>query len=372
MKKPTLKDLVLYFLKLGSIGFGGSIVLAHAMHKDLVQEKHWIDEKEYLRGLTLSQLAPGPLSAQLAIYIGYVTDGVWGATLSGIAFIFPSFLLVVLLSIIYLQFGALTLIQAALYGIGASVIGIIASSAYSLTTRTMKPEILLWIIFVIALVLFGFLRQTSVVIFILAGVITMLVYTHEKLPRPPKLFGIAGISVSLSFVGPLAKLFSFFLQAGTFAFGGGLAIVPFLQTGVVEQYHWLTQKQFIDAIAVAMITPGPVVIAATFIGYLVAGISGAIISTIAIFLPVYLIVILLTPLFIKHAENPQLIAFIEGVIAAAMGAIAGSIITLGEKSIIDPQTLCIAIAAFLFAHFLKIPSVILVICAGILGLLLYH
>lgn len=373
MKKPSITDLILYFLKLGTIGFGGSIVLADMMHKDLVLKRQWISEKEYLRGLSLSQLSPGPLSAKLAIYFGYITEGIWGATASGIVFVLPSFLLVIVLSIIYLQFGALSQIQAALYGIGAAVIGIIAASAYSLTTRTMKPKILLWSIFILTVILFGFLRQTSVVIFILAGVLTMLFYTKGEPNVPPRVSGAIGFfTPGIVLLQPFTELFSFFLQAGTFAFGGGLAIIPLLQTGVVGQYHWLTDKQFIDAIAIAMITPGPVVIASTFIGYVVAGLPGAVVATIAIFLPVYLIVILLTPLFIKHAENTQLVAFIEGVIAAAMGAIAGSIITLGEKSITDPWTLALAITAFLFSHFLKVPSIILVLCAGILGILLYH
>lgn len=371
MTKPSYKALTLYFLTLGATGFGGSIALAHAMHKDLVERKKWITDEEYARGLALSQLAPGPLSAQLAIYIGYITKGIRGATLTGISFVLPSFILVVLFSMVYLRFGSITHVQAALYGIGASVVGIITSSSYSLTRRVMKPKKLLWIIFFTAFILGAFFNQTSIFIFIFAGIATALIYTREKI-SPPKKVQLIAFSLAAPFginLSPLEKLFSFFLQAGTFAFGGGLAILPFLHSGI-EQNHWVTQKQFIDAIAVAMITPGPVVIAASFIGYLVAGLPGAIVSTIAIFLPVYLIVILLTPLFIKHAENSVLIAFVEGVSAAAMGAIAGSVILLGEKSVVDVQTLIICFAAFVFSRFYKTPSIIIIIIAAVLGIFL--
>ncbi len=367
--------LASYFLMLGTTGFGGSVALAHAMHKNLVDDKNWISDTEYVRGLTLSQLAPGPLSAQLAIYIGYITQGILGATVAGISFVLPSFLLVLLFSIIYLQVGNIEPVQEALYGIGAAVIGIIAASAISLTRRTIKPKRLLWGIFLIAFILGAFLNLASIFIFITAGIITMVAYTKEKLSPPPKDLLSIGILLPPSIlpsITTLGMLFAFFIQAGTFAFGGGLAILPFLQDVVVDQNHWLTNKQFIDAIAVAMVTPGPVVIAATFIGYIVAGPIGAIISTIAIFLPVYLIVILLTPLFIKHADNSQLIAFIEGVTAAAMGTIAGSIIVLGEKSIIDLPTLLLCLGAFIFSYLYKIPSVIIVIIAALIGIFLHH
>lgn len=374
---PSLKDLIFYFIKLGSIGFGGSIALANSMHNDLVKKEHWINEKEYLRGLTLSQLAPGPLSAQLAIYIGFVARGILGATIAGIAFILPSFILVIVISIFYLRYGTIPAIQTSLYGIGASVVGIIAISSYELTSKTMKRKFLLWIIFIITFILTAFFRQTSAFIFIFAGLITMLIYKHEKIEFPTKMLNVVLNPFSINIpalltLPPVAKLFIFFIQAGALAFGGGLAIVPFLHSGVVSQNHWLTNKQFIDAVAVAMVTPGPVVIAATFIGYLVAQIPGAVVATVAIFLPVYLIVILLAPIFEKHSENHNMISFIEGVTAAAMGAIAGSIILLGTETINDFTKSAIAISSFIFIKFFRIPTVIVIICAGILGVLLYR
>lgn len=367
----SLKHLIFYFLKLGTIGFGGSIALAHYMHTDLVEKRKWISESEYKQGLTLSQLAPGPLSPQLAIYIGYIKKGILGATAAGIAFILPSFLMVLGISVAYIRFGNLSWMQHALYGIGAAVIGIIIASAYTLTKKTMKKKLLLWLIYVGLFILVAAFKQTNVIFFILSGFLTMFFYTNKKINFSAVVSGGGHKSLllmlPLASLGVLGKLFIFFLEAGSLAFGGGLAIIPFLQSGVVHQNHWLTNRQFTDAVAVAMITPGPVVITSAFIGYLVAQVPGAIVATIAIFLPIYLIVIIFTPFFNKHAKHPHMVAFVEGVTAAAMGAIAGSIILLGQTSISDIFTMLIALMALISLTKFKIPGVIIIIFAGILG-----
>ena len=377
LKKYSLLRLILYFLTLGTIGFGGSIALAQAMQSELVEKRRWLSEEEFLRGLTLSQLAPGPLAAQLAIYIGFVKGRILGATAAGIAFVFPSFLMVLIISMLYMHYGDLPLIQASLYGIGASVVGIIAASGYTLTQRTMKKKILLWLIYGLVFTVTVISNSTSIFLFIGAGLLTMFVYTKEKLSKAqlpvitPFTFHFASFSTTFLSSLPI-KLFSYFFIAGSIAFGGGLAIVPFLQHGVVSQYHWLTHKQFVDAISVAMITPGPVVITSTFIGYIAGNISGAIIATIAIFLPVYLIVIFLTPLFNRHAENPRMIAFVEGVIAAAMASIAGSVILLGMQSVKDISTAIIALSSAIAMKFFKVPGIILVIAGTVIGIILHH
>lgn len=375
MKNYSLKNLTLYFLTLGFIGFGGSIALAHTMQEDLVKKRKWITQEEFTHGLTLSQLAPGPLATQLAMYIGFTMFKTLGATLAGIAFVLPSFLMVLAISVVYSHFGNLSFLQSALYGIGAAVIGIIASSGYSLTKQNMKRKVLLWIIFSFVFLFTLITHATNVVIFIIAGMLPLLVYHKEKV-RLPKLWGFAITSPSAALniitAFPLVKIFLFFLVAGSIAFGGGLAIVPFLQNGVVSQYHWLTNKQFVDAIAVAMITPGPVVIAATFIGYFAGNIPGALLATIAIFLPIYLIVIFLTPIFQRHAANAQVAAFIEGVLAAAMASIAASVILLGIDTIKDLPTILIAAISFALVRFFKLPSVVIILLAGEMGILLQH
>lgn len=376
----SLKRLVWYFLKLGTIGFGGSVALAHAMQTDLVEKDAWLSETQFLQGLTLSQLAPGPLAAQLAIYIGFVKARILGATLAGLAFVLPSFLIVLGLALLYQHFGQISFITAALYGIGAGVIGIIASSGYALTKRTMKKKALLWVLYAIMFAATVLTRSTNVLLFIGAGIVTMIVYTKEKLTLPKKPSSFAMLPFALPsfpilatlFQTNLVKIFVFFFLAGSIAFGGGLAIVPYLQNGVIAQFHWLTNKQFVDAVAVAMITPGPVVIAATFIGYFAGNIPGAILATLAIFLPVYLIVIFLTPIFHKHAQNPHMVAFVEGVLAAAMASIAGSIILLGMDSIVDIPTFFLALAAFIATKFFKVPSVVVVIAAAVIGILVHR
>ena len=361
-------NLILYFLKLGTVGFGGSIALAEYMRHDLVEKKRWITNEDYLHGLALSQLAPGPLSAQLAIYIGFIKHKIIGATLCGLAFVLPSFVIVVLLSMVYVTFGNLSWIQKALYGVNAAIIGIILFSCYRLT-RTTVHTLLQWVIMICMFGIVIITKQENILLFILAGLITLILSSPPKFLSSNKLFGISipllfGGLLTLASMNKLTTLFFFFLQAGALAFGGGFAIIPFLLNGVVHQYHWLTNKEFVDAVAIAMVTPGPVVITAAFIGYLIGGFLGAGIATIAIFLPIYLIVILLTPLFIKYSKHPQMAAFIHGVTAAAMGAIAGSIVILGEQSITDVFTAILALCSLLAISKGKVPGVIIILLAG--------
>ncbi|HEY6184999.1 MAG TPA: chromate efflux transporter [Terriglobales bacterium] len=278
-----LRDLLVYFLRLGTFGFGGSIALAAYMQKDLVEERRWVSKSDYLEGLAFAQLSPGPLAAQLAMYIGWLRAGAMGTTLVGIAFILPSFLMALALAAVYLHFGSLPCIQAMFYGIGAAVIAIIARSAIKLVRTTVGKDWLLWTIFAALAVTTAWTQSEIVWLFILCGLVAMLIKAPPALPgrSAPMLF-IGGLSPFLSGIHGVAStatvgiLFLFFLKAGAFVFGSGLAIVPFLYGGVVAKFHWLSERQFVDAVAVAMITPGPVVITSAFIGYLVAGAVGAV------------------------------------------------------------------------------------------------
>ena len=346
---------LLYFLYLGALGFGGPIALAGYMQRDLVERRRWTSEEDYRVGLALAQLAPGPLAAQLAIYLGYVRGGIFGATLVGVAFILPSFLMVVALGILYLQYGGLWWMRALFYGIGAAVIGIIVRAAYKLTTLTIKRDVLLWIIFGVLGVTTAWTEEEIVWLFLLSGVAALLVRAPPE--RLLRLARHKGIHLSLlpwisltQGLGPAAtpntlwQILWFFTKAGAFVFGSGLAIVPFLYGGVVQHYAWLDDRQFLDAVAVAMITPGPVVITVGFIGYLVGGLMGATLAAIGVFMPVYLFVIIPSPWFKRHGANPQVKAFVEGVTAAATGAIAGACVVLGRRAIFHIPTLLIAIA----------------------------
>ena len=369
----SLSRMVLYFLWLGTVGFGGPIALAGYMQRDLVDERKWFTNDEYLEGLALAQLAPGPLAAQLAMYLGFVRAGWLGATLVAFAFIGPSFLMVVLLALAYVRYGGLTWMQAVFYGIGAAVISIIARSAWKLMKSTLKNDLLLWGIFLALAISTATTQREIVWLFIAGGVVALVVKSYQRRlgPRPVAAMLFATATAHPSF-GKFGEVLGYFAKAGLFVFGSGLAIVPFLHGGVVLEHHWLTERQFLDAVAVAMITPGPVVITVSFIGFLMAGIAGAIAAGLGVFLPVYAVVVLVAPYYRRFAKNPQLHAFVRGVTAAATGAIAGAVFVLARGAIRDVTTGVIAAATLLLLLCWKIPEPLLVAAAGIAGLALYH
>ncbi|HET8796269.1 MAG TPA: chromate efflux transporter [Thermoanaerobaculia bacterium] len=339
--RPSLAALAAYFLRLGALGFGGPIALAGAMQRDLVEERGWVSRDDYLRGLTLAQLAPGPLAAQLAIYIGWVHAGVAGATLIAAAFVLPSFLMVIALSVAYVRLGGLPWMQTAFYGVGAAVIAVILRSAIKLVRMTVGRDVWLWIVFLVNAAVTAVAEAEIVPLILGCGVATLLVRR-----------GRAGGGVALAIVPPIAlaapaaaaapgTLFWFFLKAGAFVFGSGLAIVPFLYGGVVREHAWLSDQQFLDAVAVAMITPGPVVITVAFIGYLVDGLAGAGLAALGVFLPCYLFVVLPAPYYARFADDPRVRAFVDGVSVAATGAIAGAVVVLARRALVDLPSLAI-------------------------------
>jgi chromate transporter len=376
--EPKLRDFLLYFLRLGTLGFGGPIALSGYMHNDLVEGKRWVSDEDYVEGLAFSQLSPGPLAAQLAMYLGWIRAGALGATLVGVAFILPSFLMVLALAGLYVHYGQLLWIQGVFYGIGAAVIAIIARSAYKLVRSTLKKDWLLWGLFAVLAITTAWTESEIIWLFLLCGFVAMLVKAPPRWrTAPPTLRSVAFPAWLLTGVygvaapGTVSALFLFFLKAGAFVFGSGLAIVPFLYGGVVGHYHWLTEKQFVDAVAVAMIMPGPVVITAGFIGYLVAGPLGATLAALAVFAPPYLLVVAGAPYYRRFAQNRQVKAFVAGVTAAAVGAIAGAAFILGRRSLVDAPTVCIAAVTFGLLLAKKIPEPILILAAGAAGVLLF-
>jgi len=370
----SLKDLIIYFLKLGTWGFGGPVALVGYMHRDLVSNKKWISEDDYKEGLALSQLAPGPLAAQLSIYLGFVHYRLLGATLVGIAFVLPSFFMVLAIGYAYVSYGGLPWMQAVFYGVGAAVIGIIAMSSYKLTLKSIGNDKLLWVIF-IALAVITFITEEEILwVILLAGVAVWF----AKAPPRWMASGANGIFpimfLQLQPIATESKLWEiawFFTKAGAFVFGSGLAIVPFLYGGVVKEYEWLNEQQFLDAVAVAMITPGPVVITVGFIGYLVAGVPGACVAALATFLPCYLFTVIPAPYFKKYGKNPAIKAFVDGVTAAAIGAIAGAVLVLGKRTLTDLPTVLIALTtiAILF-KFKKLQEPLIIAVAALIGITL--
>ncbi len=378
--RATLREFVIYFLKLGTLGFGGPIALAGYMQRDLVDERGWIAPDDYKQGLALAQLAPGPLAAQLAIYLGWVRGRVLGATLVGIAFVAPSFLMVLALSALYLKFGGLAWMQALFYGIGAAVIAIIAWSAARLARTTLGRDRLLWGLFAVSLIVTAWTAREIIWLFVVSGLIPLFARARVRPSMPSKVLVVApwpgwltsGLTGAAS-VGVLWKVFAYFAAAGLFVFGSGLAIVPFLHGGVVEQFHWLTERQFLDAVAVSMITPGPVVITVAFIGYLVAGPLGATVAAIGVFAPVYFVTVLAAPHFRRFAESARIKAFVDGVTAAATGAIAGAVIVLGRRALVDvPTVLICAVTLGVIMTMKRMPEPALIAASGVVGLLLKH
>ncbi|WP_198018000.1 chromate transporter [Burkholderia sp. WSM2230] len=375
----TLGQMILYMLRLGTLGFGGPVALVGYMRRDLVERRGWISEADYKEGLALAQMMPGPLAAQLGIYLGYVHYRVVGATLAGIAFVLPSFLMVVALGWAYTRFGGLSWMQAVFYGVGAAVVGIIAMSAYKLTTKTIGSNRLLWAIYLTLAVATVVTESEIAWLFIAGGLLNWFWRAPPKwlskggvnalaVTQAPAISGaLSGFDLPL-----LGQIGLFFAKAGAFVFGSGLAIVPFLYGGVVTEHHWLNDKQFVDAVAVAMITPGPVVITVGFIGYLVAGFSGACVAALGTFLPCYLFTVLPAPYFKKYGKLPAVKAFVDGITAAAVGAITGSVIVIARRSIVDWPTIVLALVTVLLLwRFKKLQEPVIVVAAALLGLVVY-
>jgi chromate transporter len=369
----TLRQLVAYFLKLGTIGFGGPVALVGYMHRDLVEKRQWIKEDDYKEGLALAQLAPGPLAAQLSIYLGYVHYRILGATLVGLAFVLPSFLMVLGIGYAYVKAGGLPWMQAVFYGIGAAVIGIITISSYKLSKKSLGKNWLLWGIAVV-LAIATFITEKEVLWLILAGGVITWLYSASGRSRTKALFiapVLLQITTGITLNEKLSQIGWFFFKAGAFVFGSGLAIVPFLYGGVVREYQWLNDHQFLDAVAVAMITPGPVVITVGFIGYLVAGFPGACMAAFATFLPCYLFTVLPAPYFKKYGKHPSIKAFVDGVTAAAVGAIIGAVLVLAKRQITDITSAIIALVTIVvLLKFKKVQEPVIIVTAALLGLLL--
>jgi chromate transporter len=382
VKRPSSRELLQFFLWLGATGFGGPIALVGYMEREFVERRGWVTRQELKDGLAFSQLAPGPLAAQLAIYLGWLCRGARGATVVGVAFVAPSFLMVIVLAALYLRLGGMPWLQGAFYGIGAAVIAIIARSAVKLARTTLGRDRLMWVLFAVSAVVTAWTESEIVWVFALCGVVSVVAKTSSRVPGQR----VASIGVAigeihfpdwlvggLHGVAPVAMLgtlFVYFASAGLFVFGSGLAIVPFLHGGVVQQHHWLTERQFLDAVAVALITPGPVVITVAFIGYLVAGALGATAAAAGVFAPVYVLTLLLAPHYERLKADQRVRAFVDGVTAAATGAIAGAAFVLGRRAVIDFTTAAIAIGTLvLLFRARKIPEPLLIAAAGVAGVL---
>lgn len=367
-----------YFLWLGTFGFGGTITLCGYMQRDLVDRRQWVSKKDFVEGFALAQMCPGPLAAKLAMYIGWLRGGTLGALWVGIAFIIPSFILVIFISVLYIRWGSLPWMYGAFYGVGASVIALFVKSGVNLVKITVNQDKLLFVICMLNAVVAILQTVQLVWVFILSGIIVLFL----KNPPPwfPKFKKFSFMVVPLWFMtglygtaskSTLLKIFLYFSWTGTFVFGSGLAIIPFLHEGIVNEYQWLNERQFLDAVAVSMITPGPLIITVAFIGYLVAGFFGGVLAAIGAFFPCYLFVVILAPYYQRVTKNPSVKIFVSGITSAAAGAILGEIFILGKQALIDLPTLAIFAVTFILVFVAKkIPEPVWIIMAGIAGVLI--
>lgn len=380
----SLGELVAYFIRLGTLGFGGPVALVGNMHRDLVERRQWITETEYKEGLTLAQLMPGPLAAQLAIYLGYVHHSFVGATFVGVAFVLPSFLIVLAISWAYVVYGGLPWMQSAFYGVGPAVIAIITISAYKLARKTIGSEKLLAMICCLSFLVTIIFESEWVLLFLLAGLVSWFIKAPPRRPQGNATLLLAAAPLATAPAIPaistnlLWQITWFFTKAGAFVFGSGLAIIPFLYSGVVKDYGWLNDQQFLDAVAVAMITPGPVVITVAFIGFLVAGLSGAVLAALATFLPCFFFTVVPAPYFKRYGKRPSIVAFVDGVTAAAVGAIAGAVMVLARRMLFVadwtpdlPKFAMLTTTLVVLLKFKKLPEPVVVLAAALAGLVLF-
>lgn len=375
-QRSQLAELARYFLRLGFLGFGGPVALVGQMERELVDGKKWLTKAEMKEAIAICQSLPGPLAIQVGIYVSWLRGGFWGAWVGGWCFILPNFVIVASLGALYVYLGDLQPVTAIFYGVSPAVIALILHSCCRLAKLGME-DWLQWAIAAICLAVTVILQAEVALLFIGAGIVGILYYGKPFNRSPAILPGIAIVPAAAGPLAPVAsgstlsKLLLFFLKAGSLTFGSGLVIVPFLEQGLVQQYGWLDERQFLIAVAIGMISPGPVVITATFVGYLVAGFWGSVVSTIGIFLPSFLLVLIVAPLLARHRGNPNVQGFVKGAYAAAIGTILGACILLGKIAIGDWLTALIGMISLAILFRWKVSNPLLIAATAVVGLIAY-
>ena len=373
--RGRIGEVVPYFLRLGLLGFGGPVALVGQMERELVGERGWLTKEQMREAIAICQSLPGPLAIQVGVYVSYLRAGFWGAWAGGWAFILPNFVIVAALGALYVYFGDLKPVTAIFYGVSPAVIALILHSCYRLAKLGMEDRVQ-WLIATVCFAVTVALQAEVALLFIGAGTIGILYYGNIVRRPPAALLQIAPLPV-LAQVSPvattstLAKLLWFFLKAGSLTFGSGLVIVPFLEQGLVRQYGWLDERQFLIAVAVGMISPGPVVITATFVGYLVAGFWGSLVSTIGIFLPSFILVLMAAPILARHRGDPNVQGFVKGAYAAAIGTILGACVLLGRIAIGDWLTAVVGLISLAVLFRWKVSNPALIAATAVVGLIAF-
>lgn len=362
-----------YFLCLGATGFGGPVALANHMHRDLVEARGWISEAEYQDGMAIATICPGPLAYQLGVYCGYVRFGVMGALAAALAFALAPFLIVTAFAALYADFAGSWVLRGLFYGVAPVIVALILKACWQLGRKTLKRDLVGWSFAIVSGVVTVALQRELVLLFIGAGILGSLWWARGARAAPPAttaaVLAVGGPALQV----PAAKLFLFFLKTGFLVFGSGLVIAPFLKAYVVDQYHWLNDRQFLDAVAVGMITPGPVVITASFVGFLLDGFWGGLAATTGIFSPSVILTIIAAPLLRRYRQNPYVQGFVKGVVAAVVGALLGTTVLVARAAIGDLFTAVAALVALLVVlRWAKLPEPLLVLAAALCGLATYR
>lgn len=374
----NLREVIALFLRLGITAFGGPAAHIALMHDEVVTRRKWVSDQEFLDLNGATNLIPGPNSTELAIHLGYARAGWWGLIAAGASFIIPAMLIVMALAWAYVEFGTMPQAGALFYGIKPIIIVIVAQALWLLGRKAVK-NVATGIAGAAALVAY-FFGANEILLLLVAGIVVMVI-ENAKHFRNMNLFGLAqgtaptiSLSLLLSFAPStfsLPLLFFTFLKIGSVLYGSGYVLLAFLQKDFVENLGWLTQQQLLDAIAVGQFTPGPVFTTATFIGYILGGVPGALVATLGIFLPSFFLVAITHPFIPRLRQSKWLSALLDGVNVASAGLMAGVTIQLARAAFIDAPTIALGVVAAILLFRFKINSTWLVLGGALVGLLLF-
>jgi chromate transporter len=367
---PTPAALALMFLKLGTVAFGGPAAHIAFMRQELVERLAWLSEPDFLDLLGAANLIPGPSSTELAIYIGFRTNGFAGLAIAGLCFIVPAALIVAAIAWVYCRYNALPQVAAIMYGVQPVVVAIVLQALYGLSRTCFRKRALLAVF--VAGLLMAFLDVPQLLILLACGLCAMLI--TQRIALRPATSSFALLLAKPSFSGTptaqsLLPLFLAFLKIGAIVFGSGYVLLAFLQADFVSRLHWLTDRQLLDAVAVGQVTPGPVFTTATFIGYLIAGVPGAAVATVAIFLPGFVFVACSGRFISRIRRSPWASAFLDGVTAASLALIAWVLFTLAHSAIVDIASAAMFLVAAIALLRLRINPAWLIAAGALAGLL---
>jgi chromate transporter len=365
----ALREVVLVFLKLGIVGFGGPAAHIAMMRDEVVRRRRWIDDARFLDLLGMTNLIPGPNSTEMAIHLGYVRAGGAGLVLGGACFILPAMAIVLALAWVYVSYGARPEATAALYGIKPVIIAVVLQAAWGLARTAVKGPLLAVVGFV-TVALYA-VRVHELALLVGGGLAVVLVRRLGGVrPAPLVLLATSGAGAAVVGAGAAVSLTTLcltFLKIGAVLYGSGYVLLAFLRSDFVERLKWLTDRQLLDAVAIGQFTPGPVFTTATFIGYVVAGWTGGLLATLAIFLPSFVFVALSHPLVPKIRASPAAAAFLDGVNVAALGLMVMVTWQLARSAIVDVTTAVLALVAAGALLVFRVNSAWLVLGGALLG-----